>query len=345
MKQETIVRWSSQIGHDLIIAPAVSSELVLAAGLAQSKQWAVGYLHALDTVTGQTRWTFSGDGGGGLTRGILTTPVIADDLVYFGTGDGAVYCLDLHSGTKQWEQQVDGALVTTPTLTTGQIFVASQGGSLNALDLKTGQTQWTFRAGGGIWTQPLIASGSVIVTSWDGHLYVVDIDGKLIWTKALSPLERPMSLVAADEQIVFFDSASGAIRAVEIKHQGNDWQVEDKWHLPTSQRTGISPVIANNLVCFVEASKNHLTCVELISGATRWEAATGNSPLTPRIDRTHLIVASRDGRVSSFDLDSGAELRRIETGIALTSESSLRDGVMYVGASDRSLYALVLETA
>jgi eukaryotic-like serine/threonine-protein kinase len=348
MKQETMegnVRWSSQIGHDLIIAPAVTSDLVLAAGLAQSKQWAVGYLHALDRVTGQTRWTFSGNDGGGLIRGILATPVVAEDRVYFGVGDGAVYCLDLHSGTKQWEQQVDGAVVAMPTLINEQILIASQGGSLSALDRKTGRTEWTFRAGGGIWTQPLITAGVVIITSWDGKLYAVDAKGGLVWTKDLSPPVRPIALVAANEQFVFFDSASGAMRAVEIKQQSNVWQVEDKWRLLVSQRTGISPVLANNLVCFVEASKNQLVCVDADSGATRWQVATGNSPLTPQLDGTHLIVAGRDGRISSFDLGSGTELWRIETGIMLNSDPSVLDGVMYVGGSDRSLYALALQTA
>ncbi len=217
---------------------------------------------------------------------------------------------------------------------------ANEAGDLVALELESGRQSWFFRTGGAIRAAPVAADGQVIAGSWDGHLYAVTTEGGLAWKADLAPA-RPGALAVGHGRVVFFDTATGDVRAVTATQEADAWRIDVLWSLPTGRRAGIWMAPAPGVLCVTSRDDDRVRCVDAASGAPRWTAAPGRSPLAPLLTGAELVVPSRDGRISAFDLESGAERWRVETAIPLTSEPTLSHGVLYVGGRDRAVYALV----
>lgn len=59
-------------------------------------------VHALDAATGARRWTFFTDGP------VRLAPTVKDGRVYFGSDDGAVYCVNADDGSLIWDARPAG---------------------------------------------------------------------------------------------------------------------------------------------------------------------------------------------------------------------------------------------
>jgi outer membrane protein assembly factor BamB len=57
-------------------------------------------VYALDTMTGQQRWTFFTEGP------VRLAPTIVGDRVYVGSDDGCIYCLSANDGSLIWKYMV-----------------------------------------------------------------------------------------------------------------------------------------------------------------------------------------------------------------------------------------------
>lgn len=336
------ILWRSEIRHALLVAPALTDELVVTVGLEQSSQGRIGFLDAWDRDTGQQRWTFSGSAGMGLRGGILRTPVISEELLCFGDGRGAVRCLDIRTGVPRWEAQVEAPIVVGPIIVRDQVLFADEGGNLTAFELHSGRRRWIFRTEDAIRATPAVDNEHIILSSWDGYIYAVGTQGALVWKVNLSPI-RPTSMTVVAGHIFLFDSASGELRTVEVKRKAGGWQVEELWRLGMGRRSGIQLVYGEGLLCVVDKGGDRINCLDATSGTLRWTTVTESSPLMPVVICEQLIVACRDGRISAFELKTGAEKWRVETGIPLSSDPSLHEGVLYAGGSDGAVYALVLK--
>ena len=110
-------------------------------------------IYCLDAATGVEHWRHeypsdfwdnSHDGGA------LTTPTVADDVVYTSNREGNVFCLNVTSGKVVWQRDLEADLAVQPP-TWG--FAASpllvddtiimNVGRIAALDANTGETLWT----------------------------------------------------------------------------------------------------------------------------------------------------------------------------------------------------------
>ncbi len=64
-----------------------------------------------------------------------------------------------------WSYPMPTHCVTTPSVADGLVFVADCKGVLHCVDAETGQAQWTHKVGGEIWGSTLVADGKVYVGS------------------------------------------------------------------------------------------------------------------------------------------------------------------------------------
>jgi len=124
-------------------------------------------LHAVDGVTGTTKWTFTGEVIDG-------EPIIGSDGTLYLVGGGKVFALDGESRAKKWEFTV-GSAVATPALgADGTLFFGAADRKVYALDGRTGVKKWEFLTGGAVKSSPaLTTDGILYVTSTDGYLYAI----------------------------------------------------------------------------------------------------------------------------------------------------------------------------
>src|SRR5258708_2762885 len=111
-------KWKFPAGGRIPSSPGV------AGGLVYFESYSGSFI-ALDITNGQVKWKFQTDGEhrfiaknihGGMPAAeadpdpfdaYLSSPTIADGVVYFGSGDGNIYALDASSGALKWKHPTD----------------------------------------------------------------------------------------------------------------------------------------------------------------------------------------------------------------------------------------------
>ena len=78
-----------------------------------------------------------------VTKGKIRADALVDgDRVYFGSEDNAVYALNRASGEQVWRRETRGPVTSTPALIDGKVIVGNRGPGLVAVDPATGEIIW-----------------------------------------------------------------------------------------------------------------------------------------------------------------------------------------------------------
>ena len=142
-----------------------------------------GSLYAVDASAGHHIWNFPVAGG------VLSSPAIAGDVVYFGSNGypGAVYALKARDGSLLWSHQTDGHIASSPAIQNGVVYIGSEDFNVYALNAASGAVLWTYQTGYEIVGSPAVANGVVYIGSADKSLYALDAkSGSLLWSYATS---------------------------------------------------------------------------------------------------------------------------------------------------------------
>src|SRR3954454_12072396 len=86
---------------------------------------------------GGVKWAFKAGGA------IVTSPAIADGVVYIGALDGHVYAVDEATGKEKWNFKSSMPVQSSPAISGGMLYFDSSAGSLVALDIVSGKPKWT----------------------------------------------------------------------------------------------------------------------------------------------------------------------------------------------------------
>ena len=103
--------------------------------------------------------------------GAISSPIIANGILYVGSADKSLYAFDARSGNKLWSFATGNAIYSSPAVANGIVYVGSADHSVYALDARSGSQLWSFPTGGAIVSSPVVANGIIYVGSADDHLY------------------------------------------------------------------------------------------------------------------------------------------------------------------------------
>jgi outer membrane protein assembly factor BamB len=95
-------------------------------------------LHALDAVTGDTRWTYSSPGD----KVGYSSPAVVGDRLYIGClgGKGEVRCLSTADGRERWTAATGSTIYdSSPAVADGHVSIGSVDGTLWVLDTDDGR--------------------------------------------------------------------------------------------------------------------------------------------------------------------------------------------------------------
>jgi len=346
--------WKHRTGGPVPATPAVAGGVVYVGSYD-------GKFYALDARTGALRWKFATAGerrfeAKGLhgmqpkTQTIpdpfdvfLSSPVIGGDAVYFGSGDGFVYALDVASGDLKWKFRTGDVVHASPAYADGVVFVGSWDSYFYALDARTGAEKWRFHGGEdpdihnqvGFQSSPAVVDGVVYTGCRDSNVYALDAaTGREIW-RFNNGGSWVISSPAVVQGKVIFGTSDSSLYHVLDAATGKSL-IERK----TKAFMFSSPAVAGNIV-YIGVLNGTLEARDLISGALVWEFQTETSRRNKgwvltgeRRFNTALLYASnwREGPIVAAD-------RQFAIG-AFFSSPLVVDGVVFVGATDGTLYAL-----
>jgi alcohol dehydrogenase (cytochrome c) len=142
---------------------------------------------------------------GDIKNGLQSTPIAADGIIYYVSGNDHVFALKGDTGEELWSYTPDisddgvksyyAGYSRGVAVGHGMVVLGTSDGRLVALDQKTGKPTWESKltsprqCNGCNFTSPAVWAGDVLIigaTGGDvaqhGHIFAVTDDGKVLWT-------------------------------------------------------------------------------------------------------------------------------------------------------------------
>ncbi len=281
-------------------------------------------LYALDSQTGQTRWSFA-------LPEVGTSPAVVDGTLYIGSGSSLV-ALDSRTGQKKWKSAaVDCCYMdTSPVVVDGEIYAKSRG-YLRALDIQTGQEKWKFKLNTWTASSPAVADGTVYFG--DATLVAVDSQtGSLKWKFSDGGKIAASPSIAGG--VVYVGSYDGIFYAVDSQTG------QLKWKFKAGAGGFISsPAVADGMVYF--GNGRTLYALDSQTGQVLWTSDTGSLvESSPAVAGDEVYVGSFDGYLYALDRFTGQQKWRFKTGGGIDSSPAVGDGLVYFGSMDQRFYAV-----
>jgi outer membrane protein assembly factor BamB len=211
-------RWTVRTEGRIRSSPAISDGVVYVGSFD-------GSLYAIDFTSGKVIWRY--DTKGRLLdparfdwdrRAILSSPAVADGVVYFGSRDSHLYAVDAAKGTLKWmaDYEKDGMTwaVSSPAVHDQVVYSGTADGHfVHALRAMDGHELWRFTMPDRVWSSPVIAGSQLYITNQSGSLYAVDLkSGKESWHYQTRSSVQSSPAVA--NGVLYFGSSDGGVYAI-----------------------------------------------------------------------------------------------------------------------------------
>lgn len=321
-----------------------------------------GNFYAVNTADGKLRWKFQTGGEhrfaakhlhGSLPVAetmpdpfdvYLSSPVVADGSVYFGSGDGNVYALDATTGALKWKFATGDVVHASPAIAEGTIFIGSWDTNLYALDATTGKEKWRFKTGEdhdihnqeGLQASPIVSDGVVYVGCRDSNFYALDAKtGQRKWAFNNKGSWVVGSAAAQNGKIYAGTSDSGLLYAFDAKSGvSTELMSSKKWPMFAS------PAIAGSML-YIGSNEGKLFALDLATQKQVWvfstEGSQKNGATYTKPDGTPNYEAAFTGDFYD-DMVSGMQ-SMLSVG-AIMSSPVVVDNVVYFGSTDGNVYAV-----
>ena len=287
-----------------------------------------GHLYAIDETDGGVRWRHRA------RRGIVSRPLVTDDLVIFGAEDNTIVAVSRQQGRQAWSFRTTMPVRSSATADEHGVMIGSDDGYLYRLDKARGTMIWRYKTWGPMRATPLVlADGATVVGSDDGYVYSIDRDsGRLRWRRQIGPAIVASAAIA--DRVLIVAGIDGVVRGL-ASEGGNPL-----WSQATGKSIIASPVVVDQ-TCYIGSADGSLYALAVASGEISWR-----SPLcrqitsTVAIDGESLYVGGTDGALYCLDRATGQVRWRHELGGAIVARPLVTPDHIIVGGLDGKLYAL-----
>lgn len=251
-----------------------------------------------------------------------STPRIDGSSVFYGTDEGIVYAMNLHSGEIYWKFKVGmgsrgKTIFSSPVCTNTLVVFGSYDGNVYALDKKTGKKVWVSYDGDYVGSSPVFSKELNCIFIglefgiWRKRGGIIALDattGKKIWWDDRMPNYTHASPCYISKHTqVSIGSNDGVLRLYDARSGTLLWRA----------KTGDpSPV-------------------ELNSGFSEYDIK-GSSAYIEEIDA--LVVANTHGDVYAFARESGAAIWHAEMDLGSHGSPHISHGNIYIASLDKHIY-------
>ena len=350
------LKWKFDARSRITSSPAVSGGLVYFGAYD-------GNFYAVDGATGQLKWKFQTAGerryAGTHLHGsqpaaetmpdpfdfYLSSPVLWNGGVFFGSGDGNIYALNAASGALTWKFKTGDVVHASPAIAGGRLFVGSWDSYFYALDAVTGKEKWRFKTGEdpvihnqvGIQSSAAVVDGVVYFGCRDSNFYALDAaTGEKKWAFSNHGSWVISSPAVQDGKVYFATSDSGLLYSMDARTGSPIFSLKFQgWPMFSS------PAIAGS-VLYIGSHMGKLIAIDLAGQKTSWifetEAAKLNGAVWTKPDGTPNYEAAF---ASDFYDDIVTGVSKMMAIGTILSSPVVADGVIYFGSADGNLYALM----
>ena len=320
-----------------------------------------GKFYAINARSGAVKWKFATEGERRFeAKGLhgmqpknqtiadqfdiyLSSPVVIDNSVYFGSGDGNLYALDANRGDLKWKFKTGDVVHASPAFADDVLFFGSWDSYFYAVDAKTGQEKWRFHGGEdslihnqvGFQSSPAVVDGVIYTGCRDSNLYALDAKtGKEKW-RFFNELSWVITSPAVTQNKVFFATSDSSLYHVVdaatgksiVKQQGKAYMFS-------------SPTVVGDVV-FIGVLNGTLEARDLSTGALLWDFQTDAS----KANKGWVLTSDRKFNQQLLFISSWREIPIVATEKQMSvgsifSSPLVANNVVYFGSTDGFLYAI-----
>jgi len=238
------------------------------------------------------------------------SPIAANGALYFQDKDALFRALDAENGKLLWEKEIGDLAASSPAYSDGRVFaVTLEPGSAVALRAKDGKVLWERPLDARSETSPVVFGKSVIVGNESGDVFALDRESGKVRWR-VSTADSVKGGLALKDGILYGANYAGEVFALRASSGEEVWK---------SSTSGLS----------------------LGRGGPVYS--------TPAVAFGRVYLGSIDGRVYSFDAESGNVAWSHSTGDwaypgPAVAETPHSEPTVYIGSKDQNFYALDAQT-
>lgn len=263
--------------------------------------------------------------------GIHGTPAVANQTVYIGAYDGALYAFDLDTGAQRWRTQLGGSIGGSPAYHEGTIYIAVEysdpDGSLFAVDAISGtinhvDTRPTDHPHSTPGIDP--DGGTLSIGSNDGFLYTWEYPS-LEFAHAFDAGDAVKAPIAIHDGAAFFGSWDEKVFRVNLTTGTVDWNFETGDMVMSG-----AAIDTETETVYIGSHDQNCYALDAATGKEIWNFETGGWITgCPTITSEHVLIGSYDGNLYVLEKASGTEVWRAENEGLITCEPLVHDGAVY----------------
>lgn len=215
--------WQTQLNSYVSRPLAIASATIIAATASQ-------HLYALDAASGKTLWLYDSNSNADVIVQGAAAPLIVEKTVYYGTADGNLVALNLHSGKQlhHWSparatgrfHSIVGQLALP---TSDKLIFTTAAGLVGALDPRNDSNQLKWQRKFSPISTSVCRGDTCYLGLAKGEVVAIDNrDGSVRWHKTLG--WSPASIVPFRNQHLYVTGSDGFISKLRITHGSLIWQ-------------------------------------------------------------------------------------------------------------------------
>jgi len=274
----------------------------------------------------------------------VSSPIIAQGLVFIGCDDYGLHAIDLESGEKRWVFKTEDIIEAPPFYHDGIVYVGSSDFRLYAVDAKSGEIRFKFETedkilgGANAWTGP-DDKARILVGSYDSRLYCLDAgSGEKLWEYLTDNFVNGTPAVSGGK--VLFGGCDAVLHVVDAATGG---EVKRQ---PMGEAAHIAGSVAvEQGLAYFGHYGNEFVCVDSGDGSTKWKFASGDQAFfsSPAIAEDRVLVGGRDRKLHCLKKSDGTEIWSFTTRKRLDSSPVIAGDKVVLGSGDGRLHLLKLE--
>jgi outer membrane protein assembly factor BamB len=273
----------------------------------------------------------------------LSSPVVANGKVYFGSGAGVFYALDCNTGSLAWEFKTNGVIHSSPAYANRTVYFGSWDSYLYALNSEDGSLRWKFKTGVdtiyynqvGFQSSPVIYDGLVYSGCRDAHIWAIEAEtGDLKW-KYYNNGSWVIATPAIHNDTLYFTTSDTHKLIALNSINGKQLYTGDCRTFGFS-----SPAVAGGKI-YLGTFGGSLMAFDAKNGSVQWEFQTPAA----KANRDSILAPNGEFNYAKVFKENSYEgsLKAVEvlysTGSILSSPSVF-NGMVYFGSTDSCIYAL-----
>ena len=315
-----VVRWTFPATGSVSSSIAVAGDLVLAPS-------DDGLLHALAIEDGRERWSFAG-------AAPMKGPLAIGDRAWVADGAGVVHAMSLPDGTSLWDSTSKYAMPSDLTVMDDRLYLGTGDGSVVAMDAASGREVWRQSVGTTPVHPPAAANATIVVASDAGDVTALDpASGAVRWTAHASDAGIGTPVIAGDLVFVGAGAESTGSRLAALDLASGT----ERWH---DDLFLAAPAIAGD-VAYATGPGGLVSAIDRATGAVRWTGSLDGNLRAPAVAGDSVYVsADRLRQVVAMDAATGGELWRVEIDGASQCCIGVARGLVFVGTSTGTVYAI-----